>query len=88
VDPPGRVLTNEEFAARMAEISAQEGEELDEETAAELRASLADPRSDVMLEDLSPRVPNASNDPPCSVAPVLWRNSFSVSIEPMWTASL
>jgi hypothetical protein len=51
VDPPGRVLTNEEFAARMAEISAQEGEELDEETAAELRASLADPRSDVMLED-------------------------------------
>jgi hypothetical protein len=51
VDPPGRVLTNEEFAARMAEISAQEGEELDEETAAELRASLADPGPDVTLED-------------------------------------
>ena len=52
VDPPGRVLTNAEFAARMAEIAAQEGEELDEETAAEILAGEAEDGPYMTLEDL------------------------------------
>jgi ssDNA-binding replication factor A large subunit len=52
VDPPGRVLTNEEFAARMAEISAEEGEELDEETAAAILAGEAEDGPYMTLEEL------------------------------------